>query len=85
MENLNPNSLEILSHCKLEKSLAQAEPEKVFQFERLGYFCKDDKASSAEMPVFNRTVTLRDAWAKLAKQNPPRKKKQNPSKKQKKK
>ncbi len=83
VDNLNPNSLEVLSHCKLEKSLAQAEPEKVFQFERLGYFCKDGKEGSTDMPVFNRTVTLRDAWAKLAKQNPPRKK--NPSKKQKKK
>ena len=84
IDNLNPNSLEVLSHCKLEKSMADAEAEKVFQFERLGYFCKDAQDSTEEMPVFNRTVTLRDAWAKLAKQNPPRKNKANKQKKQKK-
>ncbi|WP_022664090.1 glutamine--tRNA ligase/YqeY domain fusion protein [Desulfospira joergensenii] len=73
IENLNPDSLEILTGCKLEKSLEQAEPEKVFQFERLGYFCLDSKEGSKDAPVFNRTVTLRDAWAKLAKKHPPRK------------
>jgi len=73
--NLNPHSLEILNNCKLEKGLATAKPEQVFQFERLGYFCLDGRDSTKEMPVFNRTVTLRDAWAKLAKQNPPRKNK----------
>ena len=83
VDNLNPGSLEILEHAKLEKSLAAAEPEKVFQFERLGYFCLDGKDSTKEMPVFNRTVTLRDAWAKLAKQNPPRKNKGPKQKKKK--
>ncbi|MCG8620244.1 MAG: glutamine--tRNA ligase/YqeY domain fusion protein [Desulfobacterales bacterium] len=77
VENLNPGSLEILTGCKLEKGLATAEPEVPFQFERLGYFCLDGKDSTDDKPVFNRTVTLRDAWAKLAKQHPPRKKKGN--------
>lgn len=67
IENLNPGSLEALESCKLEKSLATAEPEKVYQFERLGYFCRDSKDVSGDTPVFNRTVTMRDAWAKLRK------------------
>jgi glutaminyl-tRNA synthetase len=67
VENLNPDSLEILEHAKLERSLEQAEPESVYQFERLGYFCLDSKESTPDKPVFNRTVTLRDAWAKVAK------------------
>ncbi len=82
VENLNPKSLEILTHAKLEKSLVSAEPEKVFQFERLGYFCLDSKDSREDAPVFNRTVTLRDAWAKAAKkQAPPRKNKGQKKKK----
>jgi len=67
VENLNPNSLEIQEHAKLERSLEKAEPEVVYQFERLGYFCLDAKESTPEKPVFNRTVTLRDTWAKVAK------------------
>lgn len=67
LENLNPGSLEERVSCKLEKSLAAAEPETVFQFERLGYFCLDSKDATPDNPVFNRTVTLRDAWAKLSK------------------
>ncbi len=67
LDNLNPDSLEILTHCKLEKSLADAKPEQVFQFERLGYFCLDSKDASKDRPIFNRTVTLRDTWAKVAK------------------
>ena len=66
VDNLNPDSLEVLTGCKLEKGLAKAEPEKVVQFERLGYFCPDSKESTPEKPVFNRTVTLRDTWAKVA-------------------
>ena len=66
LENLNPGSLEELVSCKLEKSLATAEPQKAFQFERLGYFCLDSKDATPDNPVFNRTVTLRDAWAKLS-------------------
>lgn len=69
VENLNPNSLEILEHAKLERSLETAEPEAVYQFERLGYFCLDSKDSTPEKPVFNRTVTLRDTWAKVATRN----------------
>ncbi len=66
IDNLNPDSLEILKGCKLEKSLGAAAPEKVFQFERLGYFCLDSKDATKDAPVFNRTVTLRDTWAKVA-------------------
>ncbi|WP_321494542.1 glutamine--tRNA ligase/YqeY domain fusion protein [uncultured Desulfobacter sp.] len=65
VENLNPDSLEILEHAKLEKSLENAQPEVVYQFERLGYFCLDSKDSTPEKPVFNRTVTLKDTWAKV--------------------
>ncbi len=61
---LNPHSLETLERCKLEPSLAQAQPEDRFQFERLGYFCADSRDSRPDNLVFNRTVTLRDSWAK---------------------
>jgi glutaminyl-tRNA synthetase len=64
---INPKSLEILKDCQLEPSLAEAAPESRFQFERLGYFCVDSKDSSRDEPVFNRTVTLRDTWAKILK------------------
>ena len=64
---LNPNSLEVVNDCRLEPSLADATPGSLFQFERLGYFCADIKDSSPEMLVFNRTVTLRDTWAKILK------------------
>jgi glutaminyl-tRNA synthetase len=63
---LNPKSLEILKSCRLEPSLGAAAPGDRFQFERLGYFCVDSRDSSETAPVFNRTVTLRDAWAKIA-------------------
>ncbi len=65
--NLNPNSLEVLTDCKLEPGLADAPKGSFYQFERLGYFCPDSKDSTREHPVFNRTVTLRDTWAKLQK------------------
>jgi glutaminyl-tRNA synthetase len=65
IENLNPASLEELKGCKLEKSLALAESEKAYQFERTGYFCLDSKDSTQGTPVFNRTVSLRDSWAKV--------------------
>jgi glutaminyl-tRNA synthetase len=64
---LNPGSLEVLNGCKLEPSLANAAPASRCQFERLGYFCVDSKDSSPESLVFNRTVTLRDTWAKIVK------------------
>ncbi len=65
MEFLNPDSLTKLPDCMLEPGLAQAREEDRFQFERQGYFCLDAKDSSAEKPVFNRIVTLRDSWAKI--------------------
>ena len=60
---LNPNSLEVLSDCKLEPSLKQANLDQRYQFERLGYFYLDRDSNSGR-PVFNRTVTLRDSWSK---------------------
>ncbi|MFC1676397.1 glutamine--tRNA ligase/YqeY domain fusion protein [Planctomycetota bacterium] len=64
--SLNPNSLEILERCYVEPALAAAKPLDRYQFERLGYFCVD-KDSCEEKLVFNRTVTLRDTWAKIQK------------------
>jgi len=64
---LNPNSLETLTGY-VEPSLAKATPTSRYQFERLGYFCVDSNDSSAERLVFNRTVALRDSWAKIEKQ-----------------
>jgi len=64
--NLNPNSLEVLTCCRVEPSLADAKPLDRFQFERLGYFCVDPDISAGKL-VFNRTVTLRDLWAKIQK------------------
>jgi glutaminyl-tRNA synthetase len=63
---LNPKSLEVLKSCKLEPSLANAKPKDQYQFERLGYFCVD-LDSTKEKPILNRTVTLRDEWAKMEK------------------
>jgi len=65
-EYLNPKSLEILKSCKVEPSLASAATGSRFQFERSGYFCIDSVDSSDKAPVFNRTVTLRDSWAKIS-------------------
>lgn len=65
-EFLNPESLTILNNCKLEASLADAGADVYYQFERTGYFVKDTKTENL---TFNRTVTLRDTWAKLDKQN----------------
>jgi len=64
---LNPDSLNILTSCKVEPSLAGAAPESRYQFERLGYFCVDSEDSSPEKLVFNRTISLRDSWAKIEK------------------
>jgi len=64
--NLNPKSLETLTGCKLEPSLAGAKPGDRCQFERLGYFCTDPD-SAVGKPVFNRTATLRDEWARIQK------------------
>ncbi|MGD9747224.1 MAG: glutamine--tRNA ligase, partial [Verrucomicrobiales bacterium] len=62
---LNPDSLKILSDCQLEPALARAMPGDRFQFERLGYFSVDPKLSRPGSPVFNRTVSLKDSWAKV--------------------
>ena len=64
---LTPNSLETLTSCRVEPSLKAAAPGSRYQFERLGYFCVDSVDSSNEALVFNRTVTLRDTWAKIKK------------------
>jgi glutaminyl-tRNA synthetase len=64
---LNPESLETIHGCYVESSLASAQPEDRYQFERLGYFCADRKDTSPARPVFNRIVSLRDSWAKIAK------------------
>jgi glutaminyl-tRNA synthetase len=64
---LNPESLETLTGCKLEPSLKNASAGTRVQFERLGYFCVDSADSKDGAPVFNRTVTLRDTWAKILK------------------
>jgi len=64
LESLNPDSLEVIPQAKLEPSLAHLKPGDRCQFERLGYFCVDTKLSRPGAPVFNRTVTLKDAWAR---------------------
>ena len=64
---LNPDSLETLVDCRLEPGLTNAEPGNRYQFERLGYFCVDSEDSRPGSPVFNRTVSLRDSWAKIEK------------------
>jgi glutaminyl-tRNA synthetase len=66
LDNLNPNSLEVIKEAKLEPSLAKAGPGARFQFERVGYFYADPIDSKPGKPAFNRTVTLRDSWAKEA-------------------
>jgi glutaminyl-tRNA synthetase len=64
--NLNPNSLEVVTDCKLEPSMANVEAGSRCQFERLGYFCADPDSKPGK-PVFNRTVALKDTWAKVEK------------------
>ena len=66
---INPDSLEILDNCFAEPSLGKIGPEDICQFERLGYFCADRHDYTKEKPVFNRTVTLRDTWARLKKKS----------------
>ncbi|MBQ2388015.1 MAG: glutamine--tRNA ligase, partial [Clostridia bacterium] len=61
--NLNPESLTVLKGCKIEKDIAASLPEKKYQFMRQGYFCAD-KDSTADNPIFNRTVALKDSFAK---------------------
>lgn len=64
---LNPDSIEVLQASFLESSMQNTTPESRYQFERQGYFCVDSTDSTPEKPVFNRTVTLRDSWAKIEK------------------
>jgi glutaminyl-tRNA synthetase len=66
---LNPQSLERLTGCLVEPSLKSASAGSRFQFERVGYFCVDPEATP-DLPVFNRTVSLKDAWARLDKRQP---------------
>jgi len=66
LDNLNPNSLEVVNHAQVEPSLANAARGSRYQFERLGYFCVDPDSKPGK-PVFNRTVALKDTWAKVEK------------------
>jgi glutaminyl-tRNA synthetase len=66
---INPGSLEVLSDCRVEPALANLAPGTLCQFERLGYFCADAEDFKPEAPVFNRTVTLKDDWARIQKKN----------------
>ena len=67
MSNVNQDSLEVLTSCRIEPSLAGAAPGSRYQFERVGYFCVDPDSTPVKL-VFNRTVTLRDDWVKIQKQ-----------------
>ncbi|MGE5676426.1 MAG: glutamine--tRNA ligase/YqeY domain fusion protein [Pseudomonadota bacterium] len=67
-DDLNPNSLEVLTDCKVEPGLADAAPGTGYQFLRMGYFCADNKDFTKEKPVFNRVVGLKDSWAKASKE-----------------
>ena len=64
-DHLNPSSVEVLTECRVEPGLAGAEPGSRYQFERQGYFCVDTVDSAEGKPVFNRTVSLRDSWARI--------------------
>ena len=66
LTQVNAASLEVLTDCQVEKALAEVEPEARFQFERQGFFCADRFDHAPGKPVFNRTVTLRDSWAKVS-------------------
>jgi len=66
LDNLNPDSLEVIADAKLEPSLAEARVGEPFQFERVGYFCLDPESANGKL-VFNRTLSLKDSWAKIEK------------------
>jgi glutaminyl-tRNA synthetase len=66
LDNLNPDSLEVITDAKLEPSLAKAKAGDRFQFERVGYFCLDSDSTAGKL-VFNRTLSLKDSWAKIEK------------------
>lgn len=65
LTNINPNSIEVLKDCRLEPALTDSKAGDTFQFERMGYFCVDPDSSTGNL-VFNRTITLRDTWAKVS-------------------
>ena len=65
IDHLNPDSLEVLTGCRVEPGLATTAPGSIYQFERNGYFCLDSKDSTPNALVFNRAVSLRDTWAKI--------------------
>ena len=65
LNDINQDSIEVLSDCQVEPGIMTAENQEIFQFERVGYFYRDPVDSLTEALVFNRTVTLRDTWAKL--------------------
>jgi glutaminyl-tRNA synthetase len=69
LDNLNPNSLEVVDGAKLEPSLASAKSGDHFQFERVGYFCVDPDSAAGNL-AFNRTLPLKDSWAKIEKKTP---------------
>ncbi|HOV38466.1 MAG TPA: glutamine--tRNA ligase/YqeY domain fusion protein [Spirochaetales bacterium] len=66
-EFINPNSLKVLTHCRVEPELQNVSPGETFQFLRQGYFCADFRDHSSNHPVFNQTVTLKDSWEKILK------------------
>ncbi len=68
-DHLNPDSIEVLDNCMVEPALGEAEPGSCYQFERQGYFYNDHVDGKQGKPVFNRTVTLRDSWAKKQKKS----------------
>jgi len=68
LDNVNPESLKIINDCKLEPSLSNAQPGEKYQFERLAYFCVDQDSLPDKL-IFNRTVTLKDTWARIQKRN----------------
>ncbi|MHC4553282.1 MAG: glutamine--tRNA ligase/YqeY domain fusion protein [Planctomycetota bacterium] len=78
-DKINPDSLKVIDNCKIEPSVADTNPQDRFQFERMGYFCTD-KDSTADKLVFNKTVGLKDTWAKMQKQQ--QKQKENQKKQQ---
>ncbi len=69
LANLNPQALQVLEGCKVEPSVGEAKPFDRLQLERVGYFCVDPDTASAGRPVLNRTVTLRDTWARITKRS----------------
>jgi glutaminyl-tRNA synthetase len=69
LDDIDPDSLEIVDNARLEPSLKDAEPGQVYQFLRKGYYCVDYKYSTGDQLVFNRTVSMKDSWAKIQKKS----------------